>query len=329
MGLAVWLWGAVIVGSAFLSVAKADDGATDEERRQAAGAAYDRGSKAYLAGDFERAARFYETAFRLAPAAPALIQAVRAYQQAGDDRRAGTVALALQETYGVEQMAEHTTQALEKARSENMRVDVVCEGCQLEIDGEREGFPSVFLEPRTAHTVNAVFETGTRSESVSGEAGTQRVITFTAPREGEMVPQEHPASSEKPPASNEAASTETEGDTSTGLSPVFFWTGVGLTAVLTGITIWSALDTQSAADDYEKNPTQQGLDDGQGLELRTNLLLAASAALLVGTGAVGIFFTDWGGHEKQSTQAARNNGGFHAAATWIPGGAMATVRGRF
>jgi hypothetical protein len=314
---------------------RAQDDTPDQERREAAAAAYDRGSKAYIARDFELAARFYETAFRLAPAAPALIQAVRAHQQAGDDRRAGTVALALQEEYGVEQMAEHTKQALEQARTKYFRIDVVCENCQLEVEGNREAFLSVFLEPDKEHSVTAVFESGKRTKQIEGAAGAQKVLTFVAPGQ-EEEPEKAVAATTATAKAKDASSThdaddlEEESTSSKGLSPVFFWTGVGLTAVAAGVTVWSGLDTQSAADDYKKNPTQEGLDDGQSLEMRTNVLIGVTAALAVGTGVVGIFFTDWGGSsEKQPNQSASARPRFNLAATVLPGGAMATVRGQF
>lgn len=311
----------------------AQDDTPDQERREAAAAAYDRGTKAYIARDFELAARFYETAFRLAPAAPALIQAVRAHQQAGNDRRAGTVALALQEEYGVEQMAEHTKQALEQARKKYFRLDVVCENCQLEVEGSREAFLSVFLEPDEEHSVTAVFEAGKRTKQVEGAAGAQKVLTFMAPGQDEEP--EEPVAVTGPVNAADTRDTQDADDSaddsssSEGWSPAIFWTGVGLTAVAAGVTVWSGLDTQSAADDYKKNPTQEGLDDGQSLEMRTNVLIGVTAALAVGTGIVGIFLTDWGGSEKQPNQSARAQPRFNMAATVVPGGAMATVRGQF
>ncbi len=320
----------------YSAYAQDDDGTTKQENREAAAAAYDRGTKAYVAGDYARAARFYETAFRLAPAAPALIQAVKAYQQAGDDRRAGTAALALQEEYGVSQMAEHTTQALEKARAQYFRVDIVCENCKLEIEGERQEFLSVFLEPDKTHTITAVFESGPTSKSVKGAAGEQKMVALIAPRPGEgdvTVTEKEPEANANEKASEasreDSKTTSAETSGSEGLSPVFFWTGVGLTAVVTGVTIWSGLDTQSAADTYEKNPTQKGLDDGRSLELRTDILIGVSAALAVGTAVVGIFFTDWNGSEAKSSQTAARSPQFRVAATWVPGGGVAMVRGQF
>jgi outer membrane protein assembly factor BamD (BamD/ComL family) len=70
---------AVLVAAASLAAVPSAR-AQDARQRQAAAEAYDQGTAAYLAGDYEKAAEWFETANRLAPAAPALIQAARSAQ---------------------------------------------------------------------------------------------------------------------------------------------------------------------------------------------------------------------------------------------------------
>ncbi len=96
--------------------------------RQAAAEAFDRGTTAYLAEDFGTAARWFEMANNLAPAAPALLQAIRAYQRAGNDLRAATLALRLVERFpdagtSVDQ-AQH---ALDEVRGRFFLVEVACD----------------------------------------------------------------------------------------------------------------------------------------------------------------------------------------------------------
>lgn len=86
------------------------------------------------------------------------------------------------------------------------------------------------------------------------------------------------------------------------LSPPWFYSAAGVTLVLTGVTVWSGLDTQSALSDYEHDLprlTQAQADarvsDGHSRELRTNLLLGGSLLAGAGTAAVGIWFTDFSG----------------------------------
>ena len=86
-----------------------------------------------------------------------------------------------------------------------------------------------------------------------------------------------------------------------GLSPIWFYVGAGVTAVLGGATIWSGLDTQQAFDDYERDlpnlnqaEADQRVADGHSKETRTNLLLGATAVAAAGTAALGLFVVDWG-----------------------------------
>jgi hypothetical protein len=86
-----------------------------------------------------------------------------------------------------------------------------------------------------------------------------------------------------------------------GVSPTWFYASAGATLVMTGVTVWSGIDTQNALDDYERDlpglspeEARARLDHGHSLELRTNWLLAGSIALGVGTAVLGIWVVDFG-----------------------------------
>ncbi len=86
-----------------------------------------------------------------------------------------------------------------------------------------------------------------------------------------------------------------------GVSPLWLVAAAGATGALGAVTVWSALDTKSAHDDYERAlPTasqaeiNRRVDDGHGLETRTNVLLAVAGACALGTAALGLFVVDWG-----------------------------------
>ncbi|HEY6080611.1 MAG TPA: tetratricopeptide repeat protein [Polyangiaceae bacterium] len=86
-----------------------------------------------------------------------------------------------------------------------------------------------------------------------------------------------------------------------GVSPAWLYAGAGATLVVTGLTVWSGIDTKHALDDYERDlpnlspaEADERLQQGHALELRTNLLLAGSIALGVGTAVLGIWFVDFG-----------------------------------
>ncbi len=99
-----------------------------------------------------------------------------------------------------------------------------------------------------------------------------------------------------------------------GLSPAWLYGGLGVTAVLTGLTVWSGLDTNSALSDYEEELprlSQAEADErvraGHGRELRTNLLLAGSIACGLGSAALGVWFVDFGG-SANATLAVGHSG---------------------
>jgi hypothetical protein len=82
----------------------------------------------------------------------------------------------------------------------------------------------------------------------------------------------------------------------------WFYAGLGATAVVTGVTVWSGIDTQQAFSDYERalphlsqREADERVSDGHERELRTNLLLAGSLACAAGSAVLGIWFVDFGG----------------------------------
>ena len=111
-----------------------------------------------------------------------------------------------------------------------------------------------------------------------------------------------------------------------GLSPVFFWVGVGLTAAAGIGTLVSHLDTSSKLDDYEATPTRQLYEDGTGAETRTNVLLGVTVGLAVVSAVLGVVtFGGGSGEVEASAQASTAVPSVWASAD----GAGATLRGRF
>ncbi|MES1187644.1 MAG: hypothetical protein ABUL60_27755 [Myxococcales bacterium] len=91
------------------------------------------------------------------------------------------------------------------------------------------------------------------------------------------------------------------------LSPVWFYAGAGATVALTGLTVWSGLDTQSALSDYQRalpHLDQAQADarvrNGHSRELRTNLLLAGSLLCGAGSAVLAVWFVDFGHQRKAS-----------------------------
>jgi hypothetical protein len=96
-----------------------------------------------------------------------------------------------------------------------------------------------------------------------------------------------------------------------GLAPAWFFVGVGVTALASGLTLASGLDAVAKHDQFAANGCGSGATGprasdcdargraGESAQLRTNLLLGASSVLAVATVAVGVFAVRW----KDGTRA--------------------------
>lgn len=294
--------------------ARAQSEGVSARDRRAAGEAYDRGTAAYLAEDFADAARWFETAYRLAPASAALIQAVRSYERAGDALRVATLGLRLQALYPDDRAAQRAAQRALRDAERFVRVDVECEGCAVQLDGAVMEHPSFFVEPGGEHVVEAAFETGTQRETVQGAAGDRRSLQFEAPPPPPEPVAEATVAPDDPEASPQPAPS--------GGGGVPIWVTVSAlvaTAAVGGVLIWSGVDALDGVPAYEMNPTPEGLADGQFRETRTNWLIGGTSVLAATTLLLAIF-TDWGGAPAQ---------GVHASFGIQPDGAMGALRGRF
>jgi hypothetical protein len=95
------------------------------------------------------------------------------------------------------------------------------------------------------------------------------------------------------------------------LSPAWVYAGAGATVALTGLTLWSGLDTNSAFSDYKKDlphldqaQADERVRNGHSRELRTNLLLTGSLLCGAGTAVLAIWFVDFGHQQKASVSVS-------------------------
>ena len=313
--------------------------AQDARQRQAAAEAYDRGTAAYLEGSFGEAAQWFETANRMAPAAPALMQAIKAHERVDNHTRAATLALELGATYSNEpQASEYAKTVLANYAPKLLQVQVSCdEDCKLDVDGKLQEFLNFFETPGKPHVLTATFETGSKTTRVSGDAGETREVRFEAP----------PPPPTPPVDLSEGGETPSEDSSTAGrpLPPLVTFIGLGVTgAVLAGMII-SAVDTLGGVDEYEdasvrakmcmpedsemcrrlSNEATELLEAGQGRELRTNILIGATALAAVSTGVIALFLTDWSSDEQ--SPGGNEDLGFRVEPR--PGGLAATLEGRF
>jgi hypothetical protein len=321
--------------------------AQNARERQAAAEAYDRGTTAYVDQAYEEAANWFETANRMAPAAPALMQAIRAHEKGENFPRAATLALELQSSYRDDtSAAEFSNELLNKYTPTLVKVDVTCdEDCKLDVDGKLEEYMKFFVSPEDDHTVTATFETGSKALKLQGSAGEAKDLAITAP----------PPPPVKPVAMTPTPTSSSDGRSDRGpLPPLVTWIGLGLTVALGGATAVSGIHALNGVPAYKEavsaaepclamqvserdsacnarvDTANKLLDDGKSRELRTNILIGATAAAAVGTGVIAFFFTDWsGGDEKAQNQATQGRGLPRLELHAWPGGAATVLKGRF
>jgi hypothetical protein len=302
--------------------------------RASAAEAYDRGTAAYLHRDYERAATWFETANRLAPAPAAILQAIRAHGRAGNEMRAASLAAQAAELYPDDRSVRRRTRSLLDAADQYLRVRIACDAqCSLEIDGGVEEMRDLFLEAGAAHQLTATFSTGSQSREVRGEAGETVEVSFEAPP-APVVEEPDPIGTPTGPV-----------DEGSSIAVIPWWVTAaagGVTLALAATLIWSGVDALDGVPAYEAMPTMELLQDGQAREERTNWLIGATALMGVATAALAVF-TDWealfggdsadeadetgGDGEGEQAQGARPSLRFSFGAT--PEGASASLGGRF
>jgi tetratricopeptide (TPR) repeat protein len=327
---------------------------SDARQRQAAAEAYDQGTTAYLGGDYEKAAQWFETANRMSPAAPALIQAARAHQQAGHAARAATLALALVQTYGDDATASDFGQGLlDSLASSLLRVDVACDSCNLDVDGTLQETLSFFVDPGTTHTVTASFETGEQVDTVSGAGGETKTMTFEAP------PPKPPVAPVKPVIDDDGKVIDpinpAVDEGGKPLPPVVTYVGLGLTGVLLIASIVSTASMLSGVEPYEKaadqytmctesmEPTSAEctmrwekahklLTDGESKETLTTALWIGTGVVGVATAVIALTLTEWPDDEDDDEEPEEMEGLSKTprlALSAGPDGALMSVKGRF
>lgn len=332
---ALCMMGAIAIGTA--------DGHGQEvsgQQRRAAAEAYDRGTSAWLAGQYSQAAQWFETAHRLAPSSAALVQAIRSHQEAGNTLRAASLALWLKAEFDDDPRATKVAdKILTETEGEYAEVTVDCdEECSITIEGKVQEYNRFFVQADVEHELVAGFEHGDRQETVEATAGETVELTFEAP-EPPPEPEpgdpgyEAPARAEEPPWP--------------GLPKWVTITAMGLTLGLAGTAVWSGVDTLNANDTYEEwasaCETEGGFDpndelcveardrfeNGQDLERRTNILIGAASGMAVLSAALAIFATDWSGSEEEVEDDEASDPTVTAGFSFTRGGGMTTLEGRF
>ncbi|MCS6900504.1 MAG: hypothetical protein RMJ98_12575 [Myxococcales bacterium] len=317
---------ALMVALLVASAARAE--APSAERVKAAAEEFDAGRRAYLARDYETAATHFENADRDAPAPEAIRNAIRARNDAKQFARAATLAAAALARYPDDKnTAKFARQILTATEKKLHRVVIHCDpACTLLVDGKLSPLPEgtsfvVYLNPGK-HLLSAGWSKDRhRDKEIEGDAGKESSLSFQAPPLPASPPPPPP-----PPAASSSAEPKAPPPPPPHkpLARPVFYTAAGVTVLLGGITLWSALDMRSdpgrdkvrrdCAGKDESCPTYQ---DALRKQTRTNVLLAVSAGALVATGVVA-YFTEWSGGGKTTT-GTRVSPAFAVGDGWMLG----------
>lgn len=297
----VWLSAVIVVITGLLAPSLVSAAEPDLARAKDA---YDRGVRAHQMGDEGAAAKAFAEADALAPTVASLEAALEAAMRADD------VALGAELLERADARPERDaslSKSIENARKRfanragTIRVDCRQLKCLLSVDGRpSDGSKPVFAAVGT-HTV--VVQRGEeRVEKLVEVKANQQTVVGMEPMSAAVV-----APTPTSPPQNTVVRTEPLNPPSPrgGISPAWFFVGVGLTAVAGGFATWSGLSAVSDHDAFVARGCAPGAtgskpsdcdslsDAGSSATLRTNLLIAATALLAINTAVLGAFFVRW------------------------------------
>ncbi len=300
--------GVVLAGFCSAHAASADEPVASPDRLRAAEEEYDAGRRAFLADQFEAAASHFENAFRDAPRAQVLRNAMRSRQKAKQLARAATLADLARRRYAADQQTrELADEILTDAGPKLDELRITCNPeCSLAADGKIASLDdarqfSVYLEPGVHSLVFAFSQGRTVSRSVDSKAGGREELAIDAP----PVPKTPPPPSGPTGVGTGVGTAPGPGlappRKRDGLPPAVFFIGVGLTAAAGAATIISGV---AAINSPGKEAVRTGCvgqgtscalyQSGLEAETRTNVGIGVTAGLAVLTTIGGVFLTDWG-----------------------------------
>ncbi|MBS2012082.1 MAG: hypothetical protein JST00_04300 [Deltaproteobacteria bacterium] len=325
--------GIVVVGLALLAggPARAQDATPSAERIKTAAEEYDRGRRAYIAKEYEAAATHFENAFRDAPRAEALRNAIRARREAKQLARAATLAAIAATKYPSDAATTQLAKdVLREAAPALQQYDIECRPeCAVTADGrvvsQVDGTSHrLFLDPG-AHELSFGFSQDRAvTRTVEAKRGAKDALSVDAPPPKPDAPSPKPDVTPPPPVVAPVVPPPPPAEKPFG--PAVFFVGAGVTVALAAGTVVSGIDTknnpgvdkvrEACAGKGESCPEYQA---GKDAELRTNILLGATLGAAVVTGVIGVFFTQWSSSSstvKVGATPLPHGGGVTAALTF-------------
>jgi hypothetical protein len=313
MRAATWISLLALVLSAG-TAAHAQDAGSEPSPAQVrvAAEAFDKGREAYKAEEYVEAAEQFEKADSNAPAPAALELAIRARDKAGElDRAATLMALGLKRYPDDANLLKISGDLSKRASATLFELTASCDSpCELTVGGKIvHGAPDtervLYIQPGKVTVRAGWADNRSDSKQVEAVAGDKGQADFVAPTShaAESMAKEPVEPVEREPAP--VVDPDRDAGNKKGWSPVVFYVGAGLTAVLGGVTIWSGIDTinnpgkdkvAQACDPAARQPNCDDLyNQGRSHQTRTNVLIGATSVVGVATVLIGVLATDWSG----------------------------------
>jgi len=325
---------ALITAATMLAAGRAvaGDGASNHARGpHAAARLFEDAGAAEDRGDHAAAARLYAEADALSPNAVALQAALNAAIAADDAGIGMELAERAASRDGEAALATLASEARDRFRPRAGRMIITCKGCSARLDKAAVDLDHPRWVSAGFHLVE--FDVGGNHTRHLVRVDPGRIVRATPDSVAAPAPAPAPAPASASVSDSASVSGPVTGpvtaaapalaaaDTADrgGVSQAWFWTGVGLTALSAGMTIASGADTIDKHDQYTQNPTEAAAKAGMAADARTQVLCVVTAALGLGTTALGVFAVQW------KTPAAQVTG----AVAPTPGGAAASLRAAF
>jgi hypothetical protein len=296
----------------------ANAAAPDAERLKTAAEEFDAGRRAFKLKDYENSAVHFENADRDAPSPEALQSAIRGRKEAGQVSRALTLcAWGLVRYPNDKAFSEYAKQLIGESERSLYKLTVNCSpDCTVIVDSKVLPFGEtasgvVYLDPGQ-HQLQAGWSYNRhKNADVNAVAAQAGKLSFEAPPVEKMQAEAAADGETKPAGSSGEGDRGVEKEKKGGLPPAVFFAGLGVTAVLGGVTIWSGLDTvknpgEQRVRDECKPPAYDGVPEecptyktGLAHQLRTNILIGATGVVGATTVVLAVL-TKWGGEPSKA-----------------------------
>lgn len=270
------------------------------DARARAKEAYDRGVEAHNKGDMRKAAVEFARADALAPSAVALQAALDAAIEADDPAIGGELLERSAREKPTGPLAASVHQAKTKFAGRAGRVKVICPAgstCLATLDGAPMDATKPTWSRTGQHTVVVQVDGDPQTKLVRVDAD-QVVEVVGTKKDGAAAASPTGEPAEPPKDVGESPKKKRFED---GLPPIFFYGGIGVTAVLAGATTFFAVQASSKHDEFDNlgcaraniSGCEELKDDGEGAQTSTNAGLVLTGLAAVATVVVGVAFTNW------------------------------------